>query len=121
MGQGTQAEAAVACLYPHLLSTLSTKTPGFVATLPLEREAEVSRTGLSFFTTEDHPIERETGPPSFLPPALLPCRSSWNSWQRRQLPDPQFLSPYSKSTVISQPLPLPVSPDSAGLGSRLRL
>lgn len=70
MSQGAQAEAGVACLYPHLPSTLSTKTPGFLATLALEWEAEVSRTRRSFSTAKGHPIDREIGPSPFLPPAL---------------------------------------------------
>lgn len=72
MNQGDSLGTCDLSLCPHLPSKLSTKTPGFMATLALEWEAEVSGTGLSFFTTKNHPIEKPALPPSTSP---LPCRS----------------------------------------------
>lgn len=75
VSQGAQALAAVASvsLHPRLLCP-STKTPGVMATLMQEQEAEeVSRTLPSFFSTEDLAVCRQRSFPSTVPSPLLPA------------------------------------------------
>lgn len=94
-------------LCPHLPSTLSTKT-GFMATLALEREAEVSATWLSFFTTKNHPIEKPALHPSTCP---LPCRLLATDTNSQIL---SSLSLHSRSQTFSKLSPCQSHPIQLG-------
>lgn len=68
---GDSRDSCGLSLCPHLPSTLSTKTPGFMATLALEWKAEVTSPWLKFLYNQGSSY-RETGPSLFHLPFALP-------------------------------------------------